>query len=211
MDVQQTYAQWADIYDDNKNRTRDLEARVLRGLLALHNFRHCLEIGCGTGKNTVWLAEHAHAVTAADLSPEMLEKARQKVHSSRVEFVQADILKPWGFRRGHYDLAVFSLVLEHIEDLNPIFEHVADCLVPGGLVYVSELHPFKQYSGSQARFETQAGIQLVPCFLHHVSDFVKAAEGAGLFLHTLEEHFDEGDRSQIPRLITFLWEKHAKK
>lgn len=52
-DVQQAYNSWAQQYDSNENKTRDLEARSLRETLAPLTFEHCLEIGCGTGKNTV--------------------------------------------------------------------------------------------------------------------------------------------------------------
>src|SRR5688572_28474600 len=128
MDTRQAYNSWASQYDTNLNKTRDLEAQVLRTSLAHVPFQHCLEIGCGTGKNTVWLMEKAGRVTAVDLSEEMLAKARAKISSPKVEFVQADITKPWSFATDKYDLVSFSLVLEHIEDLGPIFEKAAGVL-----------------------------------------------------------------------------------
>ena len=74
MDVQQGYNQWAEQYDTNQNKTRDLEAIALRNILEKINFNSCLEIGCGTGKNTEWLIAKAETVTAVDLSEEMLAK-----------------------------------------------------------------------------------------------------------------------------------------
>ena len=55
MNVQEAYDNWADQYDSNMNKTRDLEAVALRETLAYIPFDTCLEIGCGTGKNTEWL------------------------------------------------------------------------------------------------------------------------------------------------------------
>ena len=52
MSVEQAYNNWAEQYDSNENKTRDLEAKALREVLADMIFENCLEIGCGTGKNT---------------------------------------------------------------------------------------------------------------------------------------------------------------
>jgi len=56
MNVQQAYSQWAQQYDTNDNKTRDLEGKALRECLAGMQANYCLEIGSGTGKNTLWLA-----------------------------------------------------------------------------------------------------------------------------------------------------------
>lgn len=207
MNVQQSYNLWSAQYDTNKNRTRDLEARVLKSTLQNIPVNNCLEIGCGTGKNTEWLVTKATRVTAVDLSEGMLAVARGKVASDRVEFRQADITQDWDFGAGDYDLVTFSLVLEHIEHLEPVFREAARALISGGYVYVGELHPFKQYTGTKARFDTEQGRQEVPCFNHHISDFLQAADANGLELVRLEEHFDDDDRTAIPRVVTFLMRK----
>ncbi|QNA45307.1 class I SAM-dependent methyltransferase [Lacibacter sediminis] len=206
-DVQQAYNSWAQQYDSNENKTRDLEAKSLRETLAPLSFEHCLEIGCGTGKNTVWLMQKAATVTAADLSEEMLAKAKEKITSPNVMFVQADITQPWDFATKQFDLVGFSLVLEHIELLQPVMEKAAAALKSGGYLYISELHPFKQYNGSKARFETETGIQVVTCFNHHITDFTDAANANGLSLVTLAEYFDDDNRNTIPRLLTLLFVK----
>jgi predicted TPR repeat methyltransferase len=76
MDIKQAYNIWADQYDSNSNKTRDLEAISLRTTLQDFQFNNCLEIGCGTGKNTAYLVTIAKQVTAVDLSEEMLSKAK---------------------------------------------------------------------------------------------------------------------------------------
>ena len=207
MNTQQAYNIWAEQYDTNLNKTRDLEAKALRESLAAVEFEDCLEIGCGTGKNTAWLITKAKYITAIDLSEEMLNKAKEKINNANVEFIQADITQDWSFAKQQYDLITFSLVLEHIEDLQPIFKNVAASLHSGGYVYVGELHPFKQYTGSKARFETSDGLQIVNCFNHHVSDFILAAKQNGLLLSDVNEYFDEDNRNEIPRIINILFQK----
>ena len=207
MNVQNAYNEWAEQYDTNLNKTRDLEAHVLRETIAPLDFASCLEIGCGTGKNTVWFQTKAQHVLAVDFSEEMLSKAKEKINATNVSFVQADINQPWHFADQPFDLVSFSLVLEHIEDLKPIFKKVSDLLQTNGHVYIAELHPFKQYSGSKARFETANGTQVVTCFTHHVSDFTNAAKEYGLALVQLKEYFDDQERTQIPRILNLVFKK----
>ncbi|ARS34019.1 class I SAM-dependent methyltransferase [Pontibacter actiniarum] len=207
MSIQQAYNSWASQYDTNKNRTRDLEAVALRATLAGIGFESCLEVGCGTGKNTEWLVRKAQHVTGVDLSEEMLERAKKKVNSNKATFVQADITQGWSFATQPYDLVSFSLVLEHIADLEHIFRKTAAVLRHGGHVYIGELHPFKQYSGTKARFDTEQGRQEVACYTHHVSDFVQAAKQHGLKLIDLNEYFDDNDRTSIPRILTLLLQR----
>lgn len=207
MDVKQAYAQWAEQYDTNLNKTRDLEAISLRKTLRGSGFNSCLEIGCGTGKNTQWLAETTTQLTAVDLSEEMLDRAKEKVQASQVQFMVADITKPWDFCTQTYDLVTFSLVLEHIEDLHSIFKKLAQVTNPGARVYVGELHPFRQYRGSKARFETEGGTSVVTCFTHHFSEFAGAAAEAGFVIERVNEFFDEDDRTGVPRILALLFRK----
>lgn len=207
METQQAYDIWASQYDTNINKTRDLEVLALKDTLAGISFTTCLEIGCGTGKNTEWLIKKAGHVTAVDLSEEMLAKATKKINSPDVEFKQADITGNWIFRDKLYDLVSFSLVLEHIENIDHVFRQAADALAPGGHVYIGELHPFKQYQGSKARFDTDSGQQVVQCFNHHISDFIRAAKKYKLMLVDVNEYFDDNDRNQVPRILTMLFKK----
>ena len=207
MTVEHAYNSWASQYDTNKNRTRDLEAVALRTTLADVPYETCLEVGCGTGKNTQWLIRKAMHVTAVDLSAAMLERARKKVSSNKVTFLQTDITQPWHFATQVYDLVTFSLVLEHSQQLDFIFEQTAAALKTGGHVYIGELHPFKQYTGTKARFDTEAGRHEVECYTHHVSDFVQTAKQYGLKLIELNEVFDDNDKSGIPRILTLLLQK----
>lgn len=207
MKPQQAYNSWAAQYDSNENKTRDLEAKALRATLSVLSFHSCLEIGCGTGKNTEWILEKADNITAVDLSEEMLAKAKEKIQSPSVEFVQADINSDWNFTNQIFDLISFSLVLEHIENLDHIFKEVYKKLNNKGYIYIGELHPFKQYSGSKARFETEEGLQVVQCYNHHISDFISSAKKYGLKLVALDEYFDNEDRTSLPRILVLLFQK----
>jgi ubiquinone/menaquinone biosynthesis C-methylase UbiE len=207
MDIANAYNSWSAQYDTNDNKTRDLEALSLQKILQGKSFKHCLEVGCGTGKNTAWLLTICDQITAIDLSNGMLDIAKNKIKSDKVNFTEADITKDWTFANQTYDLVTFSLILEHIEDLNAVFHKVSKVTAKGSQVYIGELHPFKQYAGSKARFETETGTQVVTCFNHHVTDFIQAANASGFQLILIDEQFDDEDRSQIPRILNLLFEK----
>lgn len=209
MNTREAYNSWASQYDTNENKTRDLEARALRDILATISFESCLEIGCGTGKNTEWLVQRSQHITAIDLSEEMLSKAKQKIQTDKIDFISFDINNDWNFSDRTYDLISFSLVLEHIENLDHIFKEVYKKLNEGGYVYIGELHPFKQYTGSKARFETEEGLQVVTCYNHHLSDFISAAKKYGLSPVAIDEYFDNEDRNSIPRILVLLLQKNS--
>ena len=204
MNVKDAYNIWARQYDTDQNKTRDLEGISLRKTLSEVNFNNCLEIGCGTGKNTEWLVTKANQIKAVDLSDEMIKVAKTKINSEKVRFIQADVTRDWTFVNERFDLITFSLVLEHIEDLSDIFQKLSKATTGSGLVYIGELHPFRQYNGSKARFETSDGLNTVTCFNHHISDFTDAASKHGFEIINLSEYFDDNDRNSIPRILTLL-------
>ena len=205
--TQKAYDKWSEQYDTNVNKTRDLEAMALRQILADQSFDSILEIGCGTGKNSQWLITRTKKLIGADLSAEMLAKAKEKLSGREATFVQADITQDWNFTSDKFDLITFSLVLEHIENLDFIFREVSQKLSGSGKVYLGELHPFKQYSGSKARFETEEGQTIVPCYIHNVSDFTESALKYGLKIEEVREFFDEDDRTKVPRILALVFWK----
>lgn len=191
MSIQQSYNKWAVHYDGNENKTRDMEAIAIREMIS-GKFDSCLEIGCGTGKNTVYLAGICKHVTGVDLSEQMLSIAKTKISSENVSFIQSDITVAWDFKHTPFQLITCSLVLEHIEDLNLFFKKVSANLAAGGLIYLGELHPFKQYLGTKARFDEAEGLHIVECYTHHISDFISAGVGNGLSVNKVKEYFDDG-------------------
>ncbi len=98
------------------------------------------------------------------------------------------------------------MILEHIKDLNFIFKQAFRKLKPKGIFFISELHPFKQYTGSKAKYETGNGIEELEVYVHHISEFTGAAKNNGLKIIDLHEWFDV-DQKEIPRLISFVFQK----
>ena len=207
MSIREAYSEWSATYDADRNRTRDLDAEITRRALAGNRFRSVVEVGCGTGKNTALLAGLADGVVALDFSEGMLAQARAKGCPPHVTFALADLTKRWPVSDGVADLVVGNLVLEHIEDLSFVFAEAARCLGPGGRVYFSELHPFRQYRGARANFARDGWTTEIAAFGHHMSDYVRAAEAAGLELERFDEWWHADDAGLPPRLATFWFWK----
>jgi predicted TPR repeat methyltransferase len=207
MSIEEAYNTWSSQYDINENKTRDLEANAIRETLHTVSFQTCLEIGCGTGKNTEWLLTRTERLHAVDFSGRMLEKAKEKIVSDRVTFIRADITGDWSFASGPYDLITFSLVLEHIENLEYIFREASKLVTEGGYVYIGELHPYKQYQGTKARFETEEGSRVLTCYTHNISDFTQLALKYGFTVENLNEYFDDAGTQSVPRIFTLLLRK----
>lgn len=206
MNNQQAYNQWAETYNDTVNKTRDAELEAKKDVLKDVPYSTVLELGCGTGKNTQWLLQKAISVTAIDFSEKMMAKAKAHISSDKVNFVQADINGEWDFVKQPVDLVTCSLVLEHIKDLEPVFKKAAASLNKGGHFYIGELHPFKQYTGSKARFDKQDETVVLDCFVHHISAFTSLAAAHGFSLVSLREWFDGEDNGiKMPRILTLLF------
>ena len=207
MNIQSAYDAWSSTYDQDRNLTRDLDQVMTRDAFANLQFKNALELGCGTGKNTLLLAEISETVLAMDFSEGMIEQAKQKLAASHVEFTRADLTKPWPSKNDSHDLIVCNLVLEHIEDLSHIFNEAFRSLQKGGRFYISELHPFRQYQGSKARYEQDGRVIEVNAFVHHVSEFLRAAATNNLGLESFNEYWHPEDQGKPPRLAVFMFKK----
>jgi len=98
-----------------------------------------LEVGCGWGELAEWIERDTGAeVVAIDLSPRMVELARERGVDARVADVQE-----LPFADGEFDVVVAAWMLYHVPDLDRGLAELARVLRPGGrLVAVtnSRLH-----------------------------------------------------------------------
>jgi len=207
MSIENAYNIWANQYDTNVNRTRDLDKKCTIETLNNFDFKNVIELGCGTGKNTEWLLNKAERIIGLDFSQEMLNKAKEKIFDKRIIFKKANLTKDWEIENNFADLITSSLTLEHIENLDHIFSQANRKLKKNGLFFISELHPFKQYSGSKAKFETENGTEELEVYVHHISEYIDDAKNNDFQLIELKEWFDENSKNGIPRLISFVFKK----
>jgi ubiquinone/menaquinone biosynthesis C-methylase UbiE len=171
-----------------------------------------LELGCGTGKNTVWLAERAKHVVAMDLSRGMLDIARARVSSDRVSFVRADIRRQWCVRDASFDFVIANLILEHVERVGPIFTEAARVLCDGGRLFLCELHPARQLRGGQAHFDDRSTGETiyVQAYTHSVSEYLNGGIDAELTAERVGEWRSDADAGGPPRLFSAQFRKSLR-
>src|SRR5687767_11187994 len=100
-DLQATWDAEAATFDDEPDHglldpsVRAAWRQVLLGVLPPSPAK-ILDLGCGTGSLSVLLAEMGHAVTGIDLSPRMIEQARQKArrHGEEIDLKVGDAASP---------------------------------------------------------------------------------------------------------------------
>jgi len=108
-----------------------------------------LEVGCGWGELAEWIARETRAeVVAVDLSPRMVELARDRGIDASVADVQA-----LPFEDGTFDLVVAAWMLYHVPDLDRGLAEIARVLRPGGTFVAStnsrfHLHELRELVGS---------------------------------------------------------------
>ncbi|MBB3699187.1 methyltransferase domain-containing protein [Flammeovirga yaeyamensis] len=204
MSIEKAYNIWSKQYDTNNNKTRDLDKIVTQKKLSKYSFETVLELGCGTGKNTEWLIKNATEITAFDFSEEMLAVAKEKVKDQKVTFNKVDLNQEWPVADNYADLITTNLVLEHIKDLDHIFKLASEKIKKDGLFFICELHPFKQYSGTKARYETEKGTEELEVYTHHISEFIFYTKKHHFQLIELDEWFDDDDKTVLPRLVSFV-------
>ena len=207
MNIQSAYNIWANNYDEDLNLTRDLDAHIVRNEFGNSKFDSILEVGCGTGKNTILFSEIADKVYAIDFSDGMISKAKEKVNLKNVVFTQADITLRWPIENNSIELVTCNLILEHIENLDFIFSEANRCLKERGKFFINELHPFRQYDGKKATFVNDGKTTEIDAYVHHISDFINAAINNGFKLLKLNELWHELDKNKLPRILSLLFIK----
>jgi len=109
-------------------------AREMERILAIAPGRRALDIACGEGRNSVYLARHGFRVTGLDISDVGLGKAERRADEAgvTVDFRQAD-LDGYEFTE-QYDLIVnFNFLLREL------LPRAYAALAPGGLLIVDTI------------------------------------------------------------------------
>jgi SAM-dependent methyltransferase len=144
---------WDYLHDADQARTYDERLAGTPLLRADHDFvnRHCptpgrlLDLGCGTGRVLVPLAQRGHRVLGVDLSEEMLKVAGQKgaAAGANVQLLKANIVELDCLADGCFDcvLCLFSTLgmVAGPEHRRRVVTHAARLLRPGG-VFVLHVH-----------------------------------------------------------------------
>ena len=130
-------------------------------LLQLGLRAEVLDVGCGPGWFSEFLARCGYSVTGIDISPDMIEIARERVESlgevgqgieAKAEFYALPVREmPWSNR---FDAAVLYDTMHHFDNEVETLKVIRRTLVPGGQLFIHEgVLPAKGSAGEQSLIE----------------------------------------------------------
>ena len=124
-----------------------MELITQAAISATSPIRNVLDLGCGAGNNTIKLRQELGAdfdVTLVDLSPKMLERARQRIekcNAGSICCVETDF-RTADLPPGSFDVILAAAVLHHLrddQDWLSAFQKIYDLLRPGGSLWITDL------------------------------------------------------------------------
>ena len=124
-----------------------------------------LELGCGTGQLSLFLATADRMVIGADLTRASLElgaEAAKRFGLEGVLFVETDLRRP-GLQAGAFDVVVCSGVLHHTPDPRRAFTAVARLVKPNGYLVLGLYNAFARLPHRLRRgIARLSGLRLIP-------------------------------------------------
>ncbi len=94
---------------------------------------HALDLGCGSGRHAVWLAERGWRVTAVDFAPEALRQARERAAEVGVEvdWIEADLVD-YEPPEGAFDLVLLAYLHVPAHERRAILAKAEAAVASGG-------------------------------------------------------------------------------
>lgn len=105
------------------------ELSIVASFLPAH--AKVLDMGCGTGRASLFLADLGYEVVGLDASSEMLAVAQNKTGAEEVDWVLGDVFDP-PFGQQSFDAAIALRVAFHYSDLHSLLANAARILRKGG-------------------------------------------------------------------------------
>lgn len=125
-----------------------------------------VEIGCGTGQMSLYLARAHRIVIGADLTRASLKlgaDAARRFGLGQVQFIETDLHHP-GLRTGVFDVVYSSGVLHHTPDPSAAFANIVRLARPGGMIVVGVYNAFARMPLRARRFVARlSGYRFTPC------------------------------------------------
>lgn len=202
VDTRAGYNLWSAIYDEERNPLVVLEEPVVQAWVPDPSGLRVADVGCGTGRHTVWLAQQGASVDAYDFSAGMMAKALEKLGDLNVRLHEHTLPDPLPVADSAFDLVLFALVADHIADLEAAFHELYRVTRPGGQIIFTVLHPAMNLLGITARFTDPQSKQetRVAAFEHTYADYVMAVLRSGLqIVEIVERNANESLIAQAPR------------
>lgn len=132
-------ATWDD--DPGHEKRQVAVARAIEEAVSLDPRMSAVDVGGGTGRLSILLADRVGSVVVTDPSAGMVQVARERIEAAglgdRLRAVQADLTIDR--LEGSYDVVWSSMAMHHVQDLDRLLRSVAELLVEGGRLAIADL------------------------------------------------------------------------
>ena len=121
---------------------RGLKSRELLSTAGLKTGMRVIEVGCGTGSMTLWIAQQIGPkgeILATDIDEEQLEITKQraeKLNIKNIKFLQWDVLQ--NLHLSEFDLVYSRFVLVHTTNGSKAIQNMLNLLKDGGVIVCEE-------------------------------------------------------------------------
>lgn len=183
IDPQSAYGLWASAYPPRPhNPLMEVEQETVLALLPDVRGLTVLDAGCGSGRYLRELGARGARAIGMDLSPEMLDRARQ----TTTRITRAD-LRALPFDAMSIDLVVCGLALGDLAEIELALMEIGRVLRPGGRVIYSVVHPAGEAAGWSRTFESDGKQWAIDGFWHSLDRHRQACAAAGLAIEEWRE------------------------
>ena len=173
---------WDQRYREGAYVSRNYPSEFLRNRAELLNIGRAMDLACGLGRNSIYLAELGFEVDAIDVSLVGLEIAREKAKERRlsIHWINEDLLNNWTIPDQQYDLILMFRFVS-----SEVLLKLPQLLAQGGALIIEEHLQWPQgnvVGPSGNRFRVKPGELMEGCkeldVLFHYEGLVDEPDGS---------------------------------
>ncbi len=136
---------WNDLYGERGILQKNINLRVIEAIKFLkdHGTKNVLDLGCGTGRYTIFLAKEGFKVYACDLSEKAIEIAKKGLPG--VIFKKCEMTE-LAYEDGFFDAVICNQVIQHgmMDDIMKAVSEIERVLKKDGILFLATIsinHP----------------------------------------------------------------------
>ncbi|MBI2037577.1 MAG: class I SAM-dependent methyltransferase [Candidatus Magasanikbacteria bacterium] len=155
----------AAVYDENENYLNSFEQGELIPLLGALADKKILDVGAGTGRLSLPLANRGAKVTALDVSSNMLDLIKKK--NSKIEIIVGDA-ESLPFEDNTFDIVTAAFLIVHLKNPTRFFDEAYRILKDGGILAVTNIN-----QKDPPQVKTKQGNIIIESFYHRPEKIIE--------------------------------------
>ena len=167
---------WEPVYKKEGDLYKDVQPKIKKyaKIFKKNKYETVLDLGCGTGRNTIYLAQQGFFVYALDASKTgvaITRKKAQELRLTRIKYKVADMRKT-SYPDNYFDAIVCIFVLSHglLKDNEDAVNEIYRILKPEGMLVTEFMSVKDKTCGKGKKIEENTylgGMEDDPHMMHH--------------------------------------------